>query len=58
MFFRPKRAVPYEKRQNLPVFSAFFRLFLSVGMVCGSAMAAWPLRGGMDIAEMKKAANS
>ncbi|MBW3512591.1 MULTISPECIES: hypothetical protein [Janthinobacterium] len=54
MFFRLKRAVPYEKWLDLPLFSALFRSFPSV-RVSGDP-AAW--RGVLFAAEMKKAANS
>ncbi|MDN2700218.1 hypothetical protein O0882_28305 [Janthinobacterium sp. SUN073] len=54
MFFRLKRAAPYEKRLDLPLFSAFSCGFLSVGLSGGSAAE----EGGLFAAEMKKAANS
>ncbi|MGK5004987.1 hypothetical protein [Janthinobacterium sp. LB2P70] len=54
MFFRLKRAVPYEKGLNLPIFSAVFSRFPSAGM--SGELAAG--RGGLFAAEMKKAANS
>ncbi|NHQ91390.1 hypothetical protein [Janthinobacterium lividum] len=54
MFFRLKRAVPYEERLALPIFSAFLRSFSSAGM-SGELLAG---RRGLFAAEMKKAANS
>ncbi|WP_168208310.1 hypothetical protein [Janthinobacterium tructae] len=54
MFFSLKRAAPYEKISNLPIFSAFSCRFLSAG-VSGDLLAG---RGGLFAAEMKKAANS
>jgi hypothetical protein len=53
MFFQLKMAAPYEKRPNLPLFSAFFRRFLSVGLPGGSVAAVWPVklcwREGRDV---------
>ncbi|MGK5073791.1 hypothetical protein [Janthinobacterium sp. ZB1P44] len=54
MFFRLKRAFPYEKRLNLPIFSAFFRRLPSL-RASGGLLAG---REGLFAAEMKKAANS
>ena len=54
MFFRLKRAAPYEKRLDLPIFSAFSCAFLFAGM-SGDLLVG---REGLFAVEMKKAANS
>ncbi|MDO8040909.1 hypothetical protein [Janthinobacterium sp. SUN137] len=49
MFFRLKRAFPYEKRLNLPIFSAFLMTHgvrWSAGSECHRLAGAWRLRGG------------
>ncbi|MDN2715038.1 hypothetical protein [Janthinobacterium sp. SUN120] len=48
MFFRLKRAFPYEKRLNLPIFSAFWWRMAFAG-VRGVNVIAWQVRGDCGV---------